>query len=352
MSARRHRRGALRCGLPRGASHFASLAPGAVSEHLLRRRHAVADGARDRGAILDRIAALWTVEPTPRSRSKPTRPSVEADASQATAPPASTACRSACRRSTMRASRRSGASTRAMRLLPRSPSPSATSSACPSTSSMRGRGRRAGLARGARLALDPRAGPPLALSAHHRGGHAVRRAARRRCAEGPEGALRRALILLTQELCDAAGLPPTKSRTMRGLEPSRGTICFIGAATIMPASGRAPIAASARRRQTCHRGSQVAGSLARSRRGIRSWHRAGRGPDPAKLRRRISADGLAPRRRHRSEAARRHRWANSTRRGCNISRPKRPRQARLPIACRPPAKAGLVLDRLIVELAA
>jgi putative oxygen-independent coproporphyrinogen III oxidase len=38
--------------------------------------------------------------------------------------------------------------------------------------------------------------------------------------------------------------PPTRFRTMRGLEQSRGTISFIGAATTMPASAQAPIAAS------------------------------------------------------------------------------------------------------------
>ena len=40
------------------------------------------------------------------------------------------------------------------------------------------------------------------------------------------------------------GSPPMKCRTMRGRELSRGTICFIGAVTIMPASAPAPIAAS------------------------------------------------------------------------------------------------------------
>ena len=94
-------------------------------------------------------------------------------------------------------------------------------------------------------ALDPRARPPLALSAHHRGGHAVRRASRRGGADSARGREGRGLLSPDAgAVRSPPACPPTKCRTMRGLEPSRGTICSIGAATTMPASAQARIAAS------------------------------------------------------------------------------------------------------------
>ena len=72
-------------------------------EHLLRRRHAVADAARDRRRDPRRHRqALDASPPTSRSRSKPIRPASRRRAFAAIARPASTACRSACRRSTTR----------------------------------------------------------------------------------------------------------------------------------------------------------------------------------------------------------------------------------------------------------
>ena len=79
-------------------------------DDLLRRRHALADAAGDRRRdprrhrqALDGRAAMS------RSRSKPTRPASRRRASAAIARPASTACRSACRRSTIARSRSSAA---------------------------------------------------------------------------------------------------------------------------------------------------------------------------------------------------------------------------------------------------
>ena len=69
--------------------------------HLLRRRHAVADAARDRRRDPRRASpSTGRSRPTSKSRSKPIRPASRRRASAAIAPPASTACRSACRRST------------------------------------------------------------------------------------------------------------------------------------------------------------------------------------------------------------------------------------------------------------
>ena len=71
-------------------------------EHLPRRRHAVADAARDRRRDPRRHRqALDRARPTSRSRSKPIRPASRRRAFAAIARPASTASRSACRRSTM-----------------------------------------------------------------------------------------------------------------------------------------------------------------------------------------------------------------------------------------------------------
>ena len=50
------------------------------------------------GAVLEAVAANWTIATAPRSRSRPTRPRSRRRVSAATARPASIACRSACRR--------------------------------------------------------------------------------------------------------------------------------------------------------------------------------------------------------------------------------------------------------------
>ena len=72
-------------------------------EHLPRRRHAVADAARDRRhASSTPSASTGPCRPMSRSRSKPIRPASRRRAFAAIARPASTASRSACRRSTMR----------------------------------------------------------------------------------------------------------------------------------------------------------------------------------------------------------------------------------------------------------
>ena len=71
-------------------------------DHLLRRRHAVADAARDRRRDPRRDRRHWPWRPTSRSRSRPIRPASRRRAFAAIARPASTASRSACRRSTTR----------------------------------------------------------------------------------------------------------------------------------------------------------------------------------------------------------------------------------------------------------
>ena len=149
-----------------------------VSTDLLRRRHAVADAAGDgAGASSTRSPSTGPSRPTSRSRSKPIRPASRRRAFAAIAPPASTASRSACRRSTMRALKELGrlhtaqealdavAVARAIferysfDLIYARPRPDAGGLGAPSSS--------------ARIARSGRAS--LALSAHHRAGHAVLR---------------------------------------------------------------------------------------------------------------------------------------------------------------------------------
>ena len=75
--------------------------PHRVSD-LLRRRHAVADAAARRSPRSSTPSRKhWAVAPDVESRSKPIRPASRRRASAATAPPASIASRSACRRSTI-----------------------------------------------------------------------------------------------------------------------------------------------------------------------------------------------------------------------------------------------------------
>ena len=75
----------------------------------------------------------------------------------------------------------------------------------------------------------------------------------------PDGEQASELYHLTQELCDAAGLPAyeVSNHARRGLAPSRGTICSIGVDTIMRGSAPARIAASrhAERSARCRRSS-------------------------------------------------------------------------------------------------
>ena len=115
----RHRRGALRARL-RGRDRRdrrARARPHGL-DHLLRRRHAVADAAGDRRRDPRRDRrSTGRSRPMSRSRSKPIRPASRRRASAAIARPASTASRSACRRSTTRRSRSSAACTRAQEAL-------------------------------------------------------------------------------------------------------------------------------------------------------------------------------------------------------------------------------------------
>ena len=81
-------------------------------QHLPRRRHAVADEARNRRRAARRRRRRLDGRPRrPKSRWRPTRPASRPRASAATARPASTGSRSACRRSTTPSCAGSGACT-------------------------------------------------------------------------------------------------------------------------------------------------------------------------------------------------------------------------------------------------
>ena len=94
-------------------------------------------------------------------------------------------------------------------------------------------------------ALGLRRRPPLALPAHHRARHAVRRALSRpassRC---PTRITPPTSMSVTQEVCDAAGLPAYEISNHAGRAPSAGTTSSTGATANMPASAPAPMAAS------------------------------------------------------------------------------------------------------------
>ncbi len=94
---RRHRRGAV----PRRLSRRACAFRGARArphrhQHLLRRRHAVADAAaHGRGDPRGHRRVIGPSTATPRSRSRPIPPASRRRSSRAMPPPASTGCRSA-----------------------------------------------------------------------------------------------------------------------------------------------------------------------------------------------------------------------------------------------------------------
>ena len=202
-------------------------------------------GARDRAPDRRRFARLrpgGRLRDHARSQSRgcSTR-------SPSTPPPASIAFPSACRRSTMRRSRRSGASTMRPRALRAVEAAAATGQRVSLDLIYAREGQsaeawRAELARAAGAAGRA----PLALPAHHRAADRVRaprrarpaRAARQRCGGG---ALR----------SDAGGLRGGRLSRLRNLQScarargaGRGTICSIGAATIGSASAPARTGAS------------------------------------------------------------------------------------------------------------
>ena len=103
----------------------------------------------------------------------------------------------------------------------------------------------------------------LALSAHHRAGHAVCGAARRRQAHG-SGRGQRAPALRP----DAGDLRARRAAGLRGLQScarrarSAGTIWSIGACRNMPASAPAPMGGSTSTAPPRHRDREAAGNLA------------------------------------------------------------------------------------------
>ena len=111
---------------------------------------------------------------------------------------------------------------------------------------MRGRARRRTPGRAELKRAIARSGrASLALSAHHRAGHAVlRRCTRPASCVMPDDDLGARLYDLTQEICAAPACRPTRFPTTRGRAPSAGTISSTGAATNMPASAPARMAAS------------------------------------------------------------------------------------------------------------
>ena len=263
--------------------HFASLAPGRIVTSIffgggtpsLMQPETV-------GAILDRIAEHWTDRrPMPRSRSKPIRHPSRPDGSQATVRPASTALSlgvQALDDASLKALGRKHTSEEALAALALAKRNFERVSFDLIYARRRADGAR--LARGAHTRARPCAGPPLALSAHHRGGHAVRRAPRRRRAEHAGGRRRpSAFYLLTQELCEAAGLPSyeVSNHARPGAESRHNLLYWRG----HDYAGVGPGAHSRITRdgiKACHRGSQVAGSLARRRRDLRPRHRAATRP--------------------------------------------------------------------------
>ena len=153
----------------------------------------------------------------------------------------------------------------------------------------------------------------LALSAHHRAGDAVCRAACGRQARRPRRRHRaRALRHDAGGLRAMPACPPTRFPTMRGRAPSAGTISSTGARTNMPASGRAPMAGStskATRRATATEQRPEAWLMRVESlgHGVVTDDALTRGADG----RRVPADGLAARRGHRSRALCVDRWASA-----------------------------------------
>ena len=139
----------------------------------------------------------------------------------------------------------------------------------------------------------------------------------------PDDEKAKAFYLLTQELCDRAGLPAyeVSNHARPGAESRHNLLYWRGHdyAGVGPgAHSRITLRGAKRDRRA-----QISGRLARRGRGLRSRHRAGRGLEPARVGRRISADGPAARRRHRRPAPRRHRWAQARRKARAASwRPK------------------------------
>ena len=154
-----------------------------------------------------RLRGIGASRPTPKSRSKPIRPASRPRAFAAIAPPASTAYRSACRRSTIARSPSLGACTRAREALDAVGIARSVFDAIRSISSMRGRARPAHWAAELKRALAE-AGEHLSLyqltiepdtpfAALHAAGKLVI----------PDDDHGRELYDTTQEICAAHGLP-------------------------------------------------------------------------------------------------------------------------------------------------
>ena len=198
-------------------------------------------------AILDAIAKHWRVAPdvevTPRSQSDQRR---SRPASAATAPPASTASRSACRRSTIACWPSLAACTRRAKRSMRSVSRAAIFDRY-SFDLIYARPRPGPEGLGGRA--DPGASrsrrSPLALSTDHRAGHAVRRAP---CGGQARHSRRRsrprALRHDPGDLRRRTACRPTRFPTTPGPAANAGTIWSTGAPTNTPASGLALTAGS------------------------------------------------------------------------------------------------------------
>ena len=164
-----------------------SLSRAAARLDLLRRRHAVADGAGD-GRRADRggRARIGAWRRTSRSRSRPTPRRSRRRASPTSPRPGSTASRSASSRSTTRRCASSAAPMMSPRAWPRS----TTAQRCFERVSFDliyalARPERGGLGGGARAGARLRHRPPLALPADDRARHALRRARRARASWRP-----------------------------------------------------------------------------------------------------------------------------------------------------------------------
>ena len=245
------------------------------------------------GAILDAIARTVAVEAGAEITLEANPSSVEAARFRGYRAPASTACRSACSRSTTPICARSAACTRSSEALAAIDVARATFERCLLRPDLRAARARRSQAWRAELGEAPGArGPaPLALPAHHRAGHAVRRAARARQAARARRASRRTpSTTLTQELTRAArpaglrDLQPRRAR--RGVPPQPALLALRRVCGHRPRRPRPRRRSAARAAPPRPSGSPSAGLRCVEARGPRHRGEHGAEPEPSRPTRR------------------------------------------------------------------
>ena len=281
--------------------------PARSHDHLLRRRHALADEARDgRRRFSTASRNTGASRPMSRSRSKPIRPASRPSASAASARPASTASRSACRRSTTQSLKELGrlhTADEALKAVGIARSVFDRYSfdliyARPGqTPAMWAAELKRAIAEAAEhlslYQLTIEADTPF--FALHANGKLVT----------PDDDTARALYDTTQEICDAhglSGLRDFQSRPRRRAMPAQSRL-LARRRLCRHRSGRAW---PHRRERTPHRDRdrEAPRKLADAGGSARPRSRRRRSAHPRGARRRISADGASPRRRHRSRTLR------------------------------------------------